>query len=490
MAAVMRRVANSRTAPLLGVLLITLLGFALRAYRLGFKSLWYDEAVLYWISRGGIREIVAQNASLNSAPPLFPILISLISGLGISEWVLRFLPFLAGGLSVPAMYALGRRFLSPWGGLCAALLLAVAASNIEASQDVREYSFGVLLSILLILQIDIFLETRSWRNAMALAALSTVGILLQYGLVLLILALDAIVVVRMALPSKGGRDDWLKWGAVQVAVITASVGVYFLSLRAQWQPGGFGAGGHLAGAYWDPTVESVLGFLARQTKDIIDLAFPGSLFLLVFYIGAAVLAVDRTRWRFALYAGVPFVGAAAAGVASIYPYHGGRQVLFLTPLLYLVAASGIDHLLRVDPKKVVPAVLLLLLARKASQDLPAYFQSPGREATGSVVKRLQSVVGPGDPVFVCKEDPAFRYYFHERFPIHDSPLIVANQDPVSGPTDNENTLDDVLTDAGRVWLVILRCDDMERLLGHVADSWTMELVAEATPDAWLYYARR
>ncbi len=39
-------------------------------------------------------------------------------------------------------------------------------------------------------------------------------------------------------------------------------------------------------------------------------------------------------------------------------------------------------------------------------------------------------------------------------------------------------------------MVILRCDLMDPLLDHMAERWNLELVTEATPDAWLYYAHR
>jgi membrane protein YdbS with pleckstrin-like domain len=40
-------------SPLVIVGLITVVGAALWFYHLGFKPLWVDEAVLYWIAYGG-----------------------------------------------------------------------------------------------------------------------------------------------------------------------------------------------------------------------------------------------------------------------------------------------------------------------------------------------------------------------------------------------------------------------------------------------------
>ncbi len=427
--AAVRRFCQSKYVVYLALLLITLCGIGLRVYRLGYKSLSYDEAVFYWISQGGLSDVLAQNASLNSAPPLFAVLVSLLSKLGQSEAILRSLPCLAGVLSVPAMYALGRRFLSQGGALCASLILAIAPTQIERSQDLREYSLGLLLAILLVFTVDVFIEKRSWKSVALIAATSVVSILLQYGLALLILALDGIILVRFLLPRRASRGDLLKWGVIQLAILAGSLLVYFLSLREQWQPGGFGRG-HLAGAYWAPSAESAPSYIVRQTRDIVDFAFPGSVFLVLFYVGVVVMVTSPRTWRQALYVGTPFLVIAAAGLAGLYPYHAGRQDLFLTPLLYLTVASGLDYLLRIDPKKVVPILFVVLVARKASQALPAYYSSPGRDGTGgtgAVVKYLSGVVQPGDPIFVCKEDPGFRYYVDVRYAFDGSPVIVANR---------------------------------------------------------------
>ena len=91
--------------------IITLLGLLLRIYHLAYKPLWLDEAVIYWISNRPIADVVAENATRNSAPPLYPLLIKLITLIGNSEGVLRSVSLLAGVLSIPAIYFLSRKVL-------------------------------------------------------------------------------------------------------------------------------------------------------------------------------------------------------------------------------------------------------------------------------------------------------------------------------------------------------------------------------------------
>jgi hypothetical protein len=489
--AAFHRLYRSKYLPYLALLLITLCGTGLRVYRLGYKTLWFDEATLYWISQGGLSRLLAQNASLNSAPPLFPGLVALVSSLGHSEAVLRSLPCLAGALAVPAMYALGRRFLSQGGALCAALILAVAPTQVQYSQELREYSLSVLLGILLVVTADIFIEQRSWKSVGLVAVTVLVSILMQYGLALLVLALDGVMVARFLLTRRATRGDLLKWGVIQFAILAASALVYLLSLRQQWQPGGFGAGGHLSGAYWIGSSESALSYLLRQTKDIVDFAFPGYMFLVLFYAGGVVLVFSPQAWNQLIYVSAPFLVVAAAGLTRLYPYHAGRQDLFLTPLLYLTAAFGLDYLLRIDPKKVVPFLFVVLVARKASQGLPVYYSSEGQSGVARIVEHIKTVAQPGDPVYVCRDDPVFRYYLGVRYVMEGNPVVVGNQDVATGPRDYLDQVDTLLRDEGRTWMLISTwCGDMSFLLRHVSENWEVDLIMQVEPDAQLYYAHR
>ena len=91
--------------PVLVVVSISIFGAFLRLYHLGFKPLWLDEAVLYWIAHSNnLQNVIANNASSNSAPPLFAILINFILNLGDSETVLRSLSWLGGVASIIAIY--------------------------------------------------------------------------------------------------------------------------------------------------------------------------------------------------------------------------------------------------------------------------------------------------------------------------------------------------------------------------------------------------
>src|SRR3989304_7831668 len=477
LASQLSNISRWRFFPPLALLLILAIGTGLRANRLGFKSLWHDEAIIYWISQGGSSSLLAENASLNSAPPLFPFLVALSSLIGHSEPILRGLPFLAGALSIVAMYALGRRFFSQGAALLCAAILAVSPVQISYAQELREYSLSVLFAILMVLAYEIFVRVPTWRNSAIVAIVVVVGIFTQYGLALLCLALSLVAAIRIILTQIPRRPALVMWVSIQVATLVAAVAIYGLSFRYQWEPGGFAADNYLSEAYWTGnSIASALSFVVTRSKDIVAYSFPGYTFVLLFYAGVVLLVLSPRRWGMTLVIGAPFVVVATAGLAGLYPYHGARQDLFLTPMIYLVVAFALDYLLDNDPKKVLPMLFLGLMASSAIQLLPAYFTSEGQSAAGKVVERLESLVQPGDPIYVCEDDPVFRYYLRVRHVMPANPVVVGIQEVAQGPRDYLDQVDELLADEGRAWMLTTKwCGDMTPLLTHVAREWTVDL---------------
>ncbi|MFA9404045.1 MAG: glycosyltransferase family 39 protein, partial [Anaerolineales bacterium] len=403
---------------------ITLVGAILRAYHLGYKPFWFDEALIFGIAQDPISEIVSRDTQIYSGPPLLLILIGLISHLGKSEELLRGIPWLAGVLSIPAMYLLGRQYLSRGGALIAALIIAIAPTQIEYSQKMSEYSLSVLLAILMLFSFGLFLEKSSWRRAGLLGTVIVVSIFTQYGLAFLILALNGVMLIHL-LRDRGGRKDLLvKWIAIQGVALVAVFVVYRLSLGAQWE--GHRGLSHVSSGYWDGgTLFSALRFAYYGSRDIIKFAYPGYVFTLLLYTGAVVLIYLHWRSTLILLIGLPFIVVIGAGLLRLYPYIGMRQDIFLTPLIYLVAALSFDYLLRFDLKRIFLGVFLFLLVWRAIPALSFYYGHAGNSGVGMIVEHLSRIAQPGDPIFICGSDPVTQYYFEVRFPMEQNTIIEA-----------------------------------------------------------------
>jgi mannosyltransferase len=127
------------------LLLLTLLGGVLRAYRLGANSLWIDEfATLKIISRP-FPEILRATAEINFCPPLYFWLVhGVVSIAGVSESSLRLVSAAAGTLTIPVAWLLARELTRSRtvAGICAALL-ALNPLHIWYSQEARPYALLV-----------------------------------------------------------------------------------------------------------------------------------------------------------------------------------------------------------------------------------------------------------------------------------------------------------------------------------------------------------
>jgi len=139
----------------LALLGITLLALALRLWHLSGQSLGYDEGYSIALARQSLGAIAAQTAADIQPPLYYDLLHFWMQLFGSSEAAVRSLSLLFGLLTVPLLYALGRRLFGPATGLLAALLGAISPFWIWYAQEARNYTLvtflGVLSSYLLLL---------------------------------------------------------------------------------------------------------------------------------------------------------------------------------------------------------------------------------------------------------------------------------------------------------------------------------------------------
>ena len=144
----MNRKFGLRHLPLWGLVLILLLAFALRFYRLGFQSLWLDEATSAFFASLSFHDILKATFSSEPNPPLYFCLLRFWTLLlGNSEVALRSLSALAGVAYIPFIYLLGRQILSRRIALLAAFISAISPFLIWFSQEARAFSLVALLSL-------------------------------------------------------------------------------------------------------------------------------------------------------------------------------------------------------------------------------------------------------------------------------------------------------------------------------------------------------
>ncbi|MDH4136466.1 MAG: hypothetical protein OEW09_07110, partial [Anaerolineae bacterium] len=83
---------------------ILLLAFALRLYRLGYQSIWYDEGVSIHLAQKSLAALTAHTAG-DIHPPLYYYLLHFwLKAAGSSEFAVAFLSLTFGLLLVPLVY--------------------------------------------------------------------------------------------------------------------------------------------------------------------------------------------------------------------------------------------------------------------------------------------------------------------------------------------------------------------------------------------------
>jgi uncharacterized membrane protein len=132
------------------LVLVVLVGAALRFYGLDVQSLWNDELSSWEQShQRTLAEVIAVGVRPDVHPPGYQVLLYYVERwLGDSEEALRFPSAVAGVLAIVAVFFLGKQLYSQREGLIAAALVAFSYQPIYYSQEARAYSFLLLFSIL------------------------------------------------------------------------------------------------------------------------------------------------------------------------------------------------------------------------------------------------------------------------------------------------------------------------------------------------------
>jgi mannosyltransferase len=456
--------------------LVTALAGALRLFRLGTKSFWLDEteslilAQLNW--HDFIRALVHRQANMT----LYYLLLRAWIHLGSSEFAVRCLSALAGVITIPAIYFLGKSLFGPKTGRLAALLLGCVAFHIRYSQEARSYSLFVLLAVLSTLFFVRALRQPSAESWVGYALLSPLMVYAQvFGYLVLVSQWASLFWLRDRIDRKR-----LVGSLVSIHLLIAPLAFCLLVISDRSQLAWLG----------QPSVGAFSNFLMDLTGN------GGPVILLL----CALLSVGAIRagklpehaqdalnaWKYSFLLIWLLLPAAALLALSIrWPSFTPRFLIpCLVPLVLLVA-EGVTRM----PSRVIGfASLLLLLGSWLNADFSYYRSRAGvehtddwRDTTSYVLSQAQA----GDAVLFTysEERLAFDEYqqqFHmanapiQQFP-EGSDIDLLTQRP-SRPTDE--MVERIANSHARVWVLsAFQPDSASRraaaLLGrHFVDSAT------------------
>jgi hypothetical protein len=334
-------------------LAIVLLAFGLRLFRLGYQSLWMDEATSAYLTTLSPVQIVLNRANNLHPPTYFLALAGWAALAGRSEFALRFFSVWTGLLLVPLMYRIGRRLFSDARtGLLAALLAALSPAGVVYAQETRMY---VMLPVAYIVVLACVLAPgglRTRRDWVGFTLSELACLYLHFFSIFIVLAVNLLLLaMRMRCAS---RRTWRRWGT-SLALVGLSYAPWLLAVW-RW---GMEVPGKLSRRDWRAVDMSLTRFLRLVWEFLntgllgaskVDLIahWPGVLGVLILAALLLVLLFDPRR-RTLLAA----VGAFLLPLAGAYPVWFMRPLAHPRYLLFLLA-----------PLLVVLARLLAVLCRR------------------------------------------------------------------------------------------------------------------------------
>jgi mannosyltransferase len=313
---------------------LTLLGAALRFATLGLQAYHHDEIVTASrVLRVGFGHAMDAVGFSESAPPLYYALAWVWTQVtGTGPWGLRSLSALAGVLTIPVAYLIGRELRGRRTGVLVAALVAVNPMLLWYSQEARAYALLALFCAVSLYYCVRALRGEQRKDLVLWGVFSALALATHYFAVFPLAAEVILVLRRRGRPAFAGL-----WILGLVAILLVPLVIHQMSYgHAEWI-GKFSLGHRV----WETAATFVIG----ETGDIIggperpSLAFvPLALTL----AGFGLLAWRGTRGEKRA-AAVPLaVGALTLGV----------------PLLLAIASASKDFVLA---RNLLPALVPLLL---------------------------------------------------------------------------------------------------------------------------------
>ncbi|MDH7486123.1 MAG: glycosyltransferase family 39 protein [Anaerolineae bacterium] len=325
--------------PTLVLLSLVLLAFALRVTRLGAQSLWYDEGVTAQVAAQGLAELTRWTAGDIQPPLYYYVLAGWIRLAGRSEWALRFPSACFGVLTVPLLYALGRRLFDRQAALLAALLATLSSLYVYYAQEARMYTLLTFLGALaayLLLRIQI--EERATRRRglwVAFALIATAALYTHYFAAFLLVAFALYFLIGTLHAPRPTQHVSLPEGLIA-----------FLAIALAYTP-------------WLPAVLTRLRQDASYWRGTLKLDEALRHVLISFSLGETVLEPVAVRLMWG------FVAILGLSTLALFWYHTSRITHHASRITFQALVFPLSYLL-------VPLALILLLSYRNPKFNPRY----------------------------------------------------------------------------------------------------------------------
>jgi mannosyltransferase len=392
---------NSRYAQI--IVILTAIGAFLRFYNLGFNSIWLDEASTYLFSRGSFQEIWQFMLAGDYNPPLFQFFEHFMLMFGNSEITLRFVPALAGVLTIPVMYLVGKEFIDRNAGLIAATATTISPFLIFYSQEARAYTltlFFVAVEFYFYLKSTSSNDTKDWALFGLFAALSFWTHFYTLVITALLFIFSIVMNIRTIIEDIRSLKNLIV-AAVVLIVTTLPLIIVIVPLYLKRTASAPTYGVQGAGIV-SQTLVQLLGF-----NEFVMLVL-----LLLLGIGIVWLYISDHKKALLLL----WILTASFAVSTFMSYRIPmlpRYLIFLSIFLFVGIAGSYKVLYAVTDSKYSPYILIAALFITSLTFIPSYYTNSSKDDWRGFSVTLTSVTKPGDTVVLVpgyNSQPLDYYY--------------------------------------------------------------------------------
>jgi mannosyltransferase len=334
------------------LIIILLLGLALRLWGISSESYWMDEAIS--IKQAQARDAEAMQVIKDdiNLPLYIAILHYWIKAFGTSELAVRGLSAIFGTIAIAVAYLLSRRLFNERVALISAALISVSPIMIYYSQEARSYSMFVLLSLSSFFFFVRYVQEKKSKDIAAYFACSLLMIYTHLFAFLVLVAQNAYIIYVYRFRLK----RLVAWLGSQFMLI-----LLFLPIVPN-------VAMNVSNRIFTSWITQP--DILKVFYTIYDF-FGNAVNISIFFIILAVLVYKKRFWEnieqksstFLLtWIIIPFAIAIACSLAVKPAYHT-RYLLFTMPAFMIVFAHILDKL---EPKKFSAIVLTVILVSSSA----------------------------------------------------------------------------------------------------------------------------
>ncbi|MDY6761492.1 MAG: glycosyltransferase family 39 protein [Candidatus Nanohaloarchaea archaeon] len=354
---------------------IVIIALVLRAWNLGRRPMWTDEAVYavmgQKIAKGALLPVWPLSERVFAGQP--PLVIHLMS---IPYHIVQSVPsavhfrmvaVLAGVATVYVCYRIGASIYNEKVGLIAAFLIAVSPNHLLYSRQALPHSIGILAFVSVAYVLIKYCRHGEKKYIWATGAGSVLAISLHYLNVLLIPLVALTLIWRYISEIKKFRyrRRWAAWGAINIGSAAAYI-IYFMNFTGGARTGRNPFRGEVSIQNPVTVVSALSEFLSRQIEWIVSLGIASyaakgidflryygnlsNLFLPVFLAGVGVYFSATEKRGILWYPIALFASVFGVLIFIVYPFYQKigispvRSHSFLIPPMFILAAYGIEKL--------------------------------------------------------------------------------------------------------------------------------------------------